>query len=57
MSEYRGFVSFTNSDAEFEQFKTRINNYYNWCGALKIDPADDENYNSFCEAYSVYLNG
>jgi len=57
MPEYRGFVSFTSSEEEFEEFKERINNFYNWCLALDIDPTDDENYYSFCEAWSVYENG
>lgn len=52
--EYRGFVSFATSDIEFERFKAKINRYYNWCGALRVDPMDDENYNSFCEANSVF---
>lgn len=54
---YRGFISFARSAKEFVCFKDKINRYYNWCGALGIDPADDENYNSFCEAESAYKNG
>lgn len=57
MPEYRGFISFSNHPAEFHAFKQRIDRYYNWCGALNVDPADDENYNAFCEAYSVFANG
>lgn len=54
MPEYRGFVSFATTDQEFNAFKVRINNYYNWCGALKADPMDDENYIAFSEAYGAY---
>lgn len=52
--QYRGFVSFAISDVEFNRFKHKVNRYYNWCGALRLDPMDDENYNSFCEADAVF---
>lgn len=52
--EYRGFVSFATSDVEFARFKEKVNRYYNWCGTLRLDPTDDENYNAFCEGDSVY---
>jgi hypothetical protein len=55
-NEYRGFVSFATSDAEFKRFKDKINRYYNWCGALRLDPTDDENFNSFCESDAVFQN-
>lgn len=49
---YRGFLSFATSDIEFDQFKKKINRYYNWCGTLRIDPNDDENFSAFCEGDS-----
>lgn len=52
--QYRGFVSFATSDTEFDRFKEKVNRYYNWCGVLRLDPTDDENYNSFCESDSVF---
>ena len=50
-------MSFTKSKPEFQKFKNKIDRYYNWCGSLNLDPADDENYNQFCESNSVYENG
>jgi len=51
--DYRGFVSFATTAEEFNLFKTKINRYYAWCGALGLDPAFDENYENFCEGEQV----
>lgn len=49
LRDYRGFVSFATTVKEFNLFKTKINRYYDWCGALGLDPAFAENYENFCE--------
>lgn len=43
------FVSTAQARAAME---IKMRGYFDWCDALKRDPADDENWNSFCESYN-----
>lgn len=47
MIQYKGFVSFNNNDQEFRR---KVDRFFDWCSAMGLDVEDDENWNAYCES-------
>ena len=45
-------INFASTPEARKAMQAKMIRYFDWCDDMKRDPADDENWNSFSEAYS-----